>query len=276
MNSDKYLFITDLDGTLLTTDKRVTPATAKALREFVGDGNHFAICTGRDINSARSVYCGLGLTLPGSFVIAYNGGQIYDVDKAETVYRTGIDFDTVREIYQLADEYGIYVHTYSDDYILAREEHECLEFYRRVIKTPVKFLGDKLFDFMKIPPCKVISIELHDHEQQERFRYAAEEKFKGKLDIMYSNTYYLELIPKESGKGEALKRLCKYLDIPVENSIAAGDGDNDISMIEAAGVGVAMINAPDSVKASADIITKLDNDHDGLAAIISSKGLSIV
>ena len=106
MNSDKYLFITDLDGTLLTTDKRVTPATAKALREFVGEGNHFAICTGRDINSARSVYCGLGLTLPGSFVIAYNGGQIYDVDKAETVYRTGIDFDTVREIYQLADEYG--------------------------------------------------------------------------------------------------------------------------------------------------------------------------
>ncbi len=272
MNCNKYLFVTDLDGTLLTTDKRVTPAVSEALSEFVSEGNHFAICTGRDINSARSVYCELGLTLPGSYVVAYNGGQIYDVDRGETIYRTGIDLPTIREIYRLADEYDVYVHTYNDDYILAREEHECLSYYQRVIKTPVKLLGDGLFDFIETPPCKVICIELHDHEKQERFRHAAEEKFADKLDIMYSNPYYLELIPKESGKGEALKRLCEFLEIPIENSIAAGDGDNDISMIEAAGVGVAMLNAPETVRTSADVVTRFDNDHDGLAEIIRNKG----
>ena len=145
-------------------------------------------------------------------------------------------------------------------------------YYQRVIKTPVKLLGDGLFDFIETPPCKVICIELHDHEKQERFRHAAEEKFADKLDIMYSNPYYLELIPKESGKGEALKRLCEFLEIPVENSIAAGDGDNDISMIEAAGVGVAMLNAPETVRTVADVVTRFDNDHDGLAEIIRNKG----
>ena len=272
MNINKYLFITDLDGTLLTTDKRVSLLTEKALREFVEAGNHFAICTGRDINSARSVYDGLGMTLPGSFVVAYNGGQIFDVDRGETIYRTGIEVSLVKDIYRLADEYNVYVHTYNDDFILARENCECLDFYRKVIKTPVKFGGENVFDYMNVPPCKVISIELHDHEKQERFRHAAEQEFGDRLAIMYSNDYYLELIPKESGKGEALKRLCEYLDIPVENSIAAGDGDNDISMIRAAGTGIAMINAPLSVRSAADVVTTADNDHDGLKVFIENRG----
>ena len=94
---------------------------------------------------------------------------------------------------------------------------------------------------------------------------AAEDAFGDRLKLMYSNPYYLELIPKQSGKGEAMIRLCEHLGIPVRNSIAAGDGDNDISMIQAAGLGIAMINAPDSVKSAADVITEYDNDHDGLA-----------
>ena len=97
---------------------------------------------------------------------------------------------------------------------------------------------------------------------------AAEEAFGDRLKLMYSNPLYLELIPKESGKGEAMIWLCNHLNIPVENAIAAGDGDNDISMIKAAGLGIAMINAPDTVKAAADVITTFDNDHDGLAEFI--------
>ena len=179
----------------------------------------------------------------------------------------GIEQELVRDIFRLAEEYDSYVHTYNDEYILSPMAGECLDYYRIVIKTPVKDGKDAL-DYMDVPPCKVISIELHDHEKQERFRMAAEEAFGDRLKLMYSNPLYLELIPKESGKGEAMTWLCKHLSIPVENAIAAGDGDNDISMIKAAGLGIAMINAPDTVKVAADVITTFDNDHDGLAEFI--------
>ena len=125
---------------------------------------------------------------------------------------------------------------------------------------------------MNVEPCKVICIELHDHEKQERYRHEMERLFGDRLQLMYSNDYYLELIPKESGKGSALIRLSEILGIPAENTIAAGDADNDISMIEAAGIGVAMLNAADTVKQVADVITKTDNDNDGLAEILSKVG----
>ena len=94
------------------------------------------------------------------------------------------------------------------------------------------------------------------------------DKYSDMLDSMYSNDYYLELIPRKSGKGNALIWLRDYLGIKPENVIAAGDGENDMSMIQAAGVGVAMLNAPDNVKTVADIITETDNNHDGLAPIL--------
>ena len=84
----------------------------------------------------------------------------------------------------------------------------------------------------------------------------------------YSNPNYLEIFMKEAGKGSAVVRLSRYLNIPIENTIAAGDEQNDISMIEEAGLGIAMINAGDIVKKSADVITVYDNNNDGLAEFI--------
>ena len=85
---------------------------------------------------------------------------------------------------------------------------------------------------------------------------------------MYSSPYYLEIFPKEAGKGSAVKKLAEILGVPIGNTYAAGDEENDISMLEAAGVGVAMLNAKDAVKKVCDIVTKEDNDNDGLADII--------
>ncbi len=261
------LFATDLDGTILTEKKEISPRTKEALIHFVEAGNHFAICTGRDITSGKLVYNELKLEMPGSYVMAYNGGMIYDVDEDRVIYRVGIEKELVKEIFEMAADFGIYIQTYNDDFILSPWGGECLDYYKKVIKTPAK-VGEDALDYMDKPPCKIICIELHDHEKQERFRKAVTEKYGDKLDLMYSSPVYLELIPKNSGKGEALRYLADHLDIPIENTIAAGDGENDISMIEAAGLGIAMKNAPDVVKAAADVVTEFDNDHDGLAGFI--------
>ena len=114
--------------------------------------------------------------------------------------------------------------------------------------------------------CKCIAIELEDKEKLEAFRtsllpWAKEEG----ITMLYSNPYYLELFPSASGKGAAVKKLCEMLGINPLLSIAAGDAENDISMIQAAGMGIAMINGTDDVKNVATTITEFDNNHDGLA-----------
>ncbi len=261
------IFFFDLDGTLLNKEKKITDKTMDALKKFTDAGNHFCINTGRAIDSAKSVYNGLGLDFKGSYLCGSNGTEIYSVDEERYIYKTGVELSLVPHILDLADEYGVHCHTYNEDHIVSRHNGECMDYYRRVIKTPL-IVTDDVLAYVTNPPSKLIAIELHDHEKQERFRKALSEMVGDKLTLLYSNPYYMEIFPSEAGKGSAVKRLADILGIDISNTYAAGDEQNDISMIEAAGCGIAMINGTDLVKKSADVITREDNNHDGLAQFI--------
>ena len=261
------IFFFDLDGTLLNSKKTITEKTMDALRKFTDAGNHFCINTGRAIDSAKAVYDGLSLDFKGSYLCGSNGTEIYSVDDNKYLYKTGVPLELVPRILDLADEYGIHCHTYNETHIVSRRDGECMDYYRRVIKTPL-IVDEDVMSHISEPPSKMIAIELHDHEKQERFRKALSEMVGDRLTLLYSNPYYMEIFPSEAGKGSAVKRLADILGIPVSDTCAAGDEQNDISMIQAAGLGIAMINGTDIVKENADVITTYDNDHDGLAEFI--------
>ena len=263
----KKIFFFDLDGTLLNSQKKISEKTMEALKRFTDAGNYFAISTGRAIDSAMDVQKELGLYFKGTFLIGYNGGQIYDCAKNELIYRAEIPFDLVKRCFELAKKHDVHIHTYTDNHIITPDDGECMVYYRRVIKTPM-IVTDDILSELKFGPSKCIAIELHDHDKMENFRKEVSEIAPDKLSVMYSNAFYLEIFPKEAGKGSAVVRLCDHLNIPIENSLAAGDEQNDISMIQAAGTGIAMLNATDAVKKIADVITDADNDHDGLAPFI--------
>lgn len=262
--STKKIFFADLDGTLLNSQKIITPLTRKALDNFVAAGNYFAINTGRGLDSAKAVRNELGLDYNRMFLVAFNGAEIYDCDKAVDIYRTGLSLDLVPEIFTIAKKYGIHCQTYRDDAIITADNGEAMQFYNRVIHTPIVITDDFVKELPE-EPCKILAIELHDLEALEAFRLEIMTQFGDRVNTIYSHPTYLEIIPIEAGKGTAIGKLCDILGIDVKDSISAGDERNDISMIEAAGTGIAMANATDIVKASADIVTKLDNDHDGLA-----------
>ncbi len=265
--TDRKIFFFDLDGTLLTSKKDISPKTMDALKKFTQAGNYFCINTGRAIDSAKAVYRGLELNFKGSFLCGCNGAEIYSVDEDEYVYRTGVPLELVPVIMDIANKYDMHCHTYNDTHIVSSMNGECMEYYRRVIKTPL-LITDDVVKELTSPPPKMIAIELHDTSKQEKFYKALEDAVGDKITLLYSNPYYLEIFPKEAGKGNAVKRLAEILGIPIENTYAAGDQENDISMLEAAGVGVAMLNATDAVKRVCDIVTDEDNDHDGLADVI--------
>ena len=88
------------------------------------------------------------------------------------------------------------------------------------------------------------------------------------LDCFFSCQAYLEIVPIGMSKGKAVQMLSHIMNVPITNTVAVGDAANDISMIEAAGVGIAMANATDEVKAAANAVTQRDNNHDGIAEVI--------
>ncbi|MEE0955522.1 MAG: Cof-type HAD-IIB family hydrolase [Eubacterium sp.] len=277
----KKLLLTDLDGTLLTSDKRISPATRSALDRFTEAGNIFAISTGRAAESALNVQQSMGLDYPGSFVVSYNGASIQRTDIGPdgkrtyaSVFRTGVGLDLVPEVFAMADACSVHCHTYNDNYILSRAWDKEMDFYRRHIKTPV-IIDEHIMNQIQEAPCKMIAIELEDRSKIERLREELHAKFSDRLTTIFSNPWYLEIFPADAGKGNALRKLAGLLNIPIENTMAAGDAENDISMIQAAGLGIAMCNGDEKVKAAADVITEKDNDHDGLEPYLQDDGAAL-
>lgn len=260
----KILF-TDLDGTLLDEQKQISAYTREVLDAWSKAGHKLVLCSGRDINSVGDVKKYLQLDFPGMYLIGYNGGQIYDCDNQKTIYKVSLTLAQTSHIVKEAARFGVHVHSYTDTHIVSPEDNEQLRYYCRVIKTPVIF-SRNVTDVMTEGPCKCLAVELEDLKKLEDFRcsllpWAKEEG----ITMIYSNPYYLEFFPSVSGKGTAVKTLCELLNINPYFSVAAGDAQNDISMIEAAGMGIAMCNGTEDVKMAATTITAYDNNHDGLA-----------
>ena len=120
-------------------------------------------------------------------------------------------------------------------------------------------------------PAKLIAIDLNDHSKLEKLKIEREKKYGNKLKVLFSTNYYLDIFKINSSKGNAVFKLCNILNIPIKNSLAAGYQENDISMIKAAGIGIAMINGVVEVKKVANVITKKYNYNDVLVEFILKK-----
>ena len=236
MNQTVKIFFTDMDDTLLNSEKQVTKENMDAISEALAAGHKIA-------------------------------GLIYDCAAKKTLYRRTIPLEYARVIFEKTQEAGLYCHTYSDTSLLCRHAGEETRVYTQAIHIPV--VEDPLLpEHLAEEPCKMIVIDLHDRTKMDAYRAAMEPWAKGKISMFYSSPHYLEHVPEHVSKGHAVKKLCELLQIPLANTVAAGDQENDISMIEAAAVGAAMKNATDAVKASADYITENDCNHSGVAEIL--------
>lgn len=259
---ERKLFAADLDGTLLNHKKEITTETLNVLNKMADAGHVLVLNSGRALKSILLTKEENSLSFPGIYVIAYNGGLVYDCDNVKVLFKTCLMKEETASIMKMAMEYGIYCHSYQDDQIISPCDSEELKFYQKTNHLSAVIAPDTLTDGLEA--CKCIAIELSDPQRLEQFRKALEKEFGDRFQYIYSSKYYLEIFPKDSGKGNALCNLCNYLGIPLFNALAAGDQENDISMIQAAGHGIAMANAILSLKEAADKVTELDNNHDGL------------
>ena len=267
-DKDRMILFTDIDDTLVNTDKSLSRENLLALERFLDMDNIISISTGRALEGAAWLMKDLGLYGRKNMLItSYNGGLIFDTHSEEVLLKKTVPLDLMYRAFDLAREYGIHIQAYTDRAVVSETDNHHLRKYLSIQKLDVVFTDD-IRSFSMEPSVKLLCLDFDDPSRITQFRRLFEAEFAGKLNCFNSNPYLLEIVPPGVDKGAALRFIAEHYQIPIRNTISAGDAENDIPMIRAAGIGCAVSNANDSLKAEADYITERDNNHAAVAEIL--------
>ncbi len=259
---DGVLLCTDLDGTLFCADKSVSSENLDAIRRFQEKGGRFTFITGRAPSSARNVW---ETVRPNAAVGCFNGAGIFDYEKNDFLRLTELAPEFLTLI-SLVDrempEVGIQLNGAKHVYL--NKENEALRLFYEITGI------DKVrchYTEVKDRVAKAIFLHL-DGEVLERLAVLLSSHPLARLfDFIRSEETIYEILPKGVSKGGALLQLAEIYGIDPARTIAVGDFDNDVSMLRAAGLGVAVANASEAAKRAADLIT-VSNEENAIARII--------
>lgn len=267
---EKKLLFLDLDGTLLDDRKQITPGNREALEKALNKGHGVVIATGRPLQGAVEQARVLGLDQPGCYLIAYNGAVIFDWNTEKELFRRDLDPETVYRVFDRAKKQKIHIQTYDAQSVLVEKlcDDENIRRYCRETNTKFRVMEDVRKDLQE-RPVKMLMSDYESKAPLLEMEQWMKENMGTEADCFFSCETYLEVVPLGMNKGEAVKMLCALLEVPIENAVAVGDAANDIPMIRAAGLGVAMANGTEEVKAAADYVTHLDNNRDGVAEVVN-------
>ncbi|MCR5846891.1 MAG: Cof-type HAD-IIB family hydrolase [Lachnospiraceae bacterium] len=253
----------DLDGTLLNDKKIITPITKALLFKACENGHKFIINTGRPLASTLKIVDKLALNEVCDYIAAFNGGMVYDCKNKKILERVTLKKEICNTVKRIAVETGCHFHTYSDYEVLSEKDTEELKYYTKYVSLPGRVVDDV---FAEEPsPYKILLMNFKEPEKLAKARELIENELKDKVQCIYSSDMFLEVITRESGKGNALKYIMKVSGIKEKNSYAFADEENDITLLKAASKSVCMINGNPKLKAVSDYITFRDNNNDGLA-----------
>lgn len=259
--------VLDLDGTLTNSKKEITPKTKAALMEVQQKGVRIVLASGRPTYGIRPIAEELEIAKYGGYVMSYNGGCITEWCNKKVVFNQVLEPDLVARLYHAAkdgsDDFEIL--TYQGEGIAATNiNNEYVKHEAFINKMPLT----QYDDFVKQvqPPVNKCLI-VGEPSKLALLEKEVAKRLKGRCSAYRSADFFLECVPLGIDKAASLDRLLPEMHISRMEVIAVGDGYNDISMIEYAGLGVAMANATEEVKAKADFITK-SNEEDGVAYVI--------
>lgn len=259
------MIVLDIDGTLTTSKKDITPATKEALLEIQQKGYKVVLASGRPTPGLARFAKELELAKYGSYTLSYNGAKIVNCKTGEIMYEKLLPNNVLPDLYDIAIEHGVGIMTYENDNVVTGtpfDKYMMLE--SRINNLNIRY--EKNFkEYTTFPTHKCLMTG--EHEVLQKAEEHLKKKYNSLLSIYFSEPFFLEIMPQNISKADSLQMLCNHLGMTSEEVICCGDGFNDISMIEFAGLGVAMENAQDIVKESADYITA-SNDNDGIVQVI--------
>ena len=259
------LIALDMDGTLLTSDKKVSDRNKKAIKAAEEKGIKVVLASGRPAEGLRHYLEELELLKEDDYVLSFNGGVSQKAKSGEVISRTVLKGRDLKYINNIAKELNVNIHAFSEKSGLITPK---ISKYTEV-EADINKINIGIVDFDTIDDEEnIIKVMIIDPEEvlEEAIKKLPKELYE-KYTVLRSTPFFLEFMNKEVDKGEGLKRLAESLGIKREEVIAMGDAGNDLSMIKYAGLGVAMENGFAEDKENAQFITK-SNDEDGVAYAI--------
>ncbi|MCI5722670.1 MAG: Cof-type HAD-IIB family hydrolase [Erysipelotrichaceae bacterium] len=262
----------DIDGTLTNSQKEITPLTKQTLLKAQSQGIRLVIASGRPTRGIEKYGELLNMQESHGLYLCLNGAKVvYSMTKEELVNVT-MDQEIVTEALQHVKQFDVHPVVIEKDHMVVENVYNAMVTFRgqrfngieheaRINDYLLKEERD-LVSYVNFPLNKILLVGEPEYLRAHYKEISA--PFEGRLSMMFSADFFYELTTFGIDKGSAIKRAFDQLDIKPEEVIAFGDAGNDISMLKYAGIGVAMENAQDEVKAIADEITD-DNDHDGIA-----------
>ncbi|MDE7060245.1 MAG: Cof-type HAD-IIB family hydrolase [Lachnospiraceae bacterium] len=262
----KYkMLVLDIDGTLTNSKKEITSATRQALCTIQKHGVRVAIASGRPTPGTRMAANALSLAEFNNFVLSFNGAKITNCGTGEIIFEQILPNNLIPEIYRAAVGYGIGLISYEGEEVIAATPIDpYMELEARINGIAIRRVKD-FPNYINFPVNKCLMTGAPEYLAEVERRL--QKQFGQSLSIYRSEPYFLELMPPGVDKAKSLEKLLAALSLTREETVCCGDGFNDLSMIEYAGLGVAMKNAQKSVRERADYITAT-NDEDGIVQVI--------
>ena len=260
------LIALDMDGTLFNSKKEITQRTKTAIAKAKAKGIKVVLATGRPLDGIKPALSELNLIEESGYVLCFNGALVVNAKTNEAIFECVLNGKDYKELANAAKELNLHHHAFSARHGLITDELNYYTDYEAqinklnitVVNPQVDILDDEaIIKVMFIDPPEVLA------EAMPKMPVWISERY----NAFNSSPFFFEITNKNVDKGAGLKQLAQYLNIAQAEVIACGDEANDYSMINYAGLGVAMGNAIDKVKAVANYITDT-NDEDGVAKVI--------
>ncbi len=265
---DYKLIVSDYDGTLVNKDGTISEENKSAIKKFISAGGIFAISTGRMPASILPQAKALGLE---GLICCSQGAIILDIKSGELILDKKLTLDATLTACRTMEDMGLHIHGFDLWEYYSNMDDDFLKFYEQVASAKAKLVTDKkLSDFLaerEQPLYRLLAMVMP--EDNAKTIAALEAKDLPGCAVTKSMDYLVEIVNPDYSKGTAVAYLAEHYGIPIEKTIAAGDNYNDISMIERAGLGVAVNNAEQALKDAADYVCERDHEHGAIAEVIN-------
>lgn len=263
----KYkLLVLDVDGTLLNDEREISKRTLAALLKVQQMGVRIVLASGKPTYGLMPLAKTLELGNYGGFVLSYNGCQIIKAQNGEILFERRINPEMLPYLEKKARKNGFAIFTYHDDTLITDSpDNEYIK--NEALLNNLKIIREDEFSTaIDFAPCKCMLVS--DKEKALiGLEQHWEKRLAGTLDAFRSEPYFLEVVPCGVNKANTLGALLEHLGVTREEVIAVGDGVCDVTMLQLAGMGVAMGHSQDSVKVCADYVTA-SNEEDGVALAV--------
>ena len=263
------LLALDMDGTVLNSEKKISPKTLEGINRLLSDGVHVVVASGRclvELSDYKEEFKNM------RYSILTSGGLIYDFVKQQPLSVHAVPFEDCLKIIEIGEEENAMVHllTVRDSIAKPQDIANMADFGMGIyfdMFDRICVKCDDLKSYAIEHKKDIMKVNLYHRSKESRDRNV--DKLKNKnLQLVFAESFNLEASPLNVTKASGLIELCKILNIDIADTVAIGDAPNDVEILKTAGCGVAMGNALDEVKNIANFVTD-DNDHDGVFAAIN-------